>query len=610
MEIKSLQLHLQLNEEILQILLEYRAVHPHFMFSTRVSNRNNRLHEGLWFQGTSNYVFVGFYKLGDGRNKTKTIGFVLNLKNQVIEKNYIEIVFPIDEDPAYVDLHRAIKDELIKLEYLEASEIEPDRKFFIYFPDNQWEKNLATFLDEIKPIIDKKIIESGLEDDFFLTESKFERNIARIIEIKKRGITKPTIMVSPLPIEEEIEELDLYPLNLILYGPPGTGKTFSTFDYAYKIFNNLPDSDEIADRQTHNWFVKELEKGEGERQVEFVTFHQNYSYEDFVKGIKPNLENDSLAFREHEGVFYNLCKRALNNQIQSSQASTTIEPTFEEVFDEFLKPYTESGTNISVPMKRESYEITAVNEKNLNFLKKSGGTGHTLSIKTIKELYNNERTYNLQGLGIYYYPLMDTLKKLGEKLTKTITKVKRKRYVLVIDEINRANISRVFGELITLIEEDKRWGNKYQMKVTLPDGKTKFTVPNNLYIIGTMNTADKSIALLDIALRRRFEFIPLYPDSSLVVETYMGFFEKLNEKIKEKKGIDFTIGHAYFMAKKNDYYDFIKTMNSKVIPLLNEYFYNARSNKVVEELLNSVLKETGLKYKVVDTGFQLKIEEI
>jgi 5-methylcytosine-specific restriction endonuclease McrBC GTP-binding regulatory subunit McrB len=156
-----------------------------------------------------------------------------------------------------------------------------------------------------------------------------------------------------------------------------------------------------------------------------------------------------------------------------------------------------------------------------------------------------------------------------------------KNYVLIIDEINRANISRVFGELITLLEEDKRWGNDFETEVLLPDGFTKFTVPKNLYIIGTMNTADKSIALLDIALRRRFEFIPLYPDASKVKDEYQLFFNTLNQRIKDKKGIDFCIGHAYFMPPQDRSFDFVKAMNQKVIPLLMEYFYNAELLKMM-----------------------------
>jgi hypothetical protein len=146
------------------------------------------------------------------------------------------------------------------------------------------------------------------------------------------------------------------------------------------------------------------------------------------------------------------------------------------------------------------------------------------------------------------------------------------KYVIVLDEINRANISKVFGELISLIEEDKRDGN---LKVTLPSGE-HFTVPSNLYLIGTMNTADKSIALVDIALRRRFQFIPVYPNTNLIEDNEKKeFMSSLNKQLIDNKsdfykGVDFQVGHAYFL--KNNTLN--EVINENIIPLLTEYFRN------------------------------------
>lgn len=161
-------------------------------------------------------------------------------------------------------------------------------------------------------------------------------------------------------------------------------------------------------------------------------------------------------------------------------------------------------------------------------------------------------------------------------------------YVIIIDEINRANISKVFGELITLIEEDKRWGELNQLSATLPMGET-FVVPNNLYIIGTMNSADKSISLIDTALRRRFSFIEIPPKEELVGDSILKqVMHDLNEYLnKELRNTDLLIGHAYFINKTAD--NLIEILNNSVIPLLYEYFYDdeAKVKKALDCLKNT-----------------------
>lgn len=159
-------------------------------------------------------------------------------------------------------------------------------------------------------------------------------------------------------------------------------------------------------------------------------------------------------------------------------------------------------------------------------------------------------------------------------------------YIIIIDEINRANISKVFGELITLIEEDKRWGETNALSVTLPSGE-EFAVPNNLYILGTMNSADKSISLIDTALRRRFEFIEVVPNVELISDTTLKtVLTRLNDGlVKELDSTDLLIGHAYFIGKTAD--DLCNIMNNNIIPLLYEYFYD-NSKKVEKQVKDAV----------------------
>jgi len=161
------------------------------------------------------------------------------------------------------------------------------------------------------------------------------------------------------------------------------------------------------------------------------------------------------------------------------------------------------------------------------------------------------------------------------KKTENSAPEELKNHYLIIDEINRGNISKIFGELITLIEEDKR----DSLHVTLPYSKAHFSVPSNLYIIATMNSTDKSIALIDIALRRRFTFLKMKPDSTLVQAEAKELFEKLNTFIRDNLGADFQIGHSYFMHY--DDLDFV--LEYKIKPLLEEYFF-ADPNRLEEAI--------------------------
>lgn len=368
-------------------------------------------------------------------------------------------------------------------------------------------------------------------------------------------------------------------LNQILYGPPGTGKTYNTIDLAASIIgfdtNNHQENQKIFKQLLGN-------------QIEFITFHQNYSYEDFIQGLKPNTENNgngNLSFELKDGIFKRIADRALDNYKASIINRNQVKafPPFKKVFDELVKPLIEDGEPIEIPMKKVSFKITGISSKSISFEKRSGGTGHTLSINTLQQMYEKgSNEIIMGGLQPYYNPLLDALKNKAESIPDIEVNEELKNYVIIIDEINRANISRVFGELITLIEDDKRFGTANEMIITLPSGEP-FTVPPNLYLIGTMNTADKSIALLDIALRRRFDFIPMYPDYSIIPE-FANILKPINQKIKEKKGsADFMIGHSFFTGKELS--NLSEIINKKIIPLLNEYF-NGKS-EIIKEVLRA-----------------------
>lgn len=362
---------------------------------------------------------------------------------------------------------------------------------------------------------------------------------------------------------------DMQAKNIILYGPPGTGKTYNSIDKAVEIAS--PERFNFNNHKVNKGVFDELRRN---GQIEFVTFHQNYSYEDFVVGISPDVTSGTLRFDKREGIFKQLAERAKQNWLASSDKKE-ISIDFNFVFNTFFsKLIEEEVKEIEIPMKSKGYKFKVtsidIDEGRIKFTKQSGGTGHDLLVKNLKAIYEGSLDYGVEGLGVYYNPLVEHLKEFAEKLEpQNSSEEELKRFVLIIDEINRANISKVFGELITLLEDDKRLGEENELKITLPNGEKEFGVPPNLYIIGTMNTADKSIALIDIALRRRFEFIGYYPEYEMLNEEESLLLKKVNEAVfKEKKSADYLIGHAYFMKGQTIQI----VLQNKVVPLLMEYF--------------------------------------
>ena len=382
-----------------------------------------------------------------------------------------------------------------------------------------------------------------------------------------------------------------YPLNTIFYGPPGTGKTYNTIRRAA----------EIVEGRTIDHFdeAKRIFNEQLGDTIEFITFHQNYSYEDFIQGLRPETEgSDSLVFEKKDGVFKRLADRAHRNLIDSRKnrhqlnKSLAFSSALESLKDEIMEsdePVRINETAYFVAVEEDAFRYSADNWT----LKGKGFTGFRMKYSDLIEFFEDgietrkeiKELNNVSGLSkqhaSYFFKTYEIIKDRMNLSEVQDADTEKKNYVLIIDEINRANISRVFGELITLIEPDKRSDGDIPLKTRLPSGDP-FIVPSNLYLIGTMNTADKSIAQLDIALRRRFEFEAMYPDYEINEIQDADILKKINKKIIEMKGHDFQIGHSYFMDNGLSLKD---RMNRKVIPLLMEYFMNEK--KEVQEVLKS-----------------------
>ncbi len=374
--------------------------------------------------------------------------------------------------------------------------------------------------------------------------------------------------------EQKAEETKAKPhiintLNTILYGPPGTGKTYNSIDLAVSIATGSS-SDHASNKV-------EFDRLRKEGQIEFVTFHQNYTYEDFMVGIKPDIDNALLRFVPYKGIFYQLCKRARDNY-EASKSSSKLQ-SYEDLVEDMLTRISDDQPLELKTRTGKPFWLTDYTDKTLYLRKSTGSEIHTLSISTLIDVAEGKREM-VSGLGAYYYPLIEYLNKNRKSSGESVD---LKKYVLIIDEINRANISKVFGELITLLENDKRLGQDNELRISLPNGEKDFAIPPNLHVIGTMNTADKSIALIDIALRRRFEFKGYYPIYEGYDQEAATLLEKINEKIYTlKNSSDYLIGHAYFMNGNR----LEPTLRNKVIPLLMEYF----SGKI--NLVCDIFKDT------------------
>ena len=413
--------------------------------------------------------------------------------------------------------------------------------------------------------------------------------------------------------------------NLILYGPPGTGKTYKSAIYAVAIcdnrsLNELTDYDAVMER------YNELKK---DGRIAFTTFHQSYGYEEFIEGIKPVIgeNSDGIGYTIEDGVFKEFCRNAMiPKSIKIDHAAKLWKVVLKSgdtvAAGNMLKYECFQEGKIMFDWKTQeehvgtyTYDVIAhfkerVNVGDIVVSYAGGGTDiDGIGIITGDAVYDEEKSSfrwsrtvewldsnysrNIKELNGNKFMDNDQLQCLKRVNIAELMKLVQKSdflentepYVFIIDEINRGNISKIFGELITLIEKTKRAGMREAASAILPYSGLEFSVPANVYILGTMNTADRSIALMDTALRRRFQFVEMMPEPQVLRDIHAdkvedvdiaAILEKMNERITFLYDREHTIGHAFFtglVGKEATIENLQSIFEKSVIPLLQEYFY-------------------------------------
>ena len=366
------------------------------------------------------------------------------------------------------------------------------------------------------------------------------------------------------------------PLNQILYGPPGTGKTYRTIEKSVEMID--PEWVNSLDRQNiqarRDKIKRRYDDYVTSGQIAFTTFHQSFSYEDFVEGLKADSEDGQLNYFVEDGIFKSICRRAASSG-HSGDLDSAIEELKTKCSEEPLRLDTATG---------KAFTVTYRGGKTFRCLPDASAEKRDLpaNVQHVRKVALGETPDNLYCASYVRAIAKYVTSQISPGNASEGEAQAKAPHVLIIDEINRGNISRIFGELITLLEPSKRNGETEQLSVTLPYSKDDFSIPNNLYVIGTMNTADSSLAKLDIALRRRFSFEACPPQPDLLAECVVDgihigrLLDTINKRIEILFDRDHCIGHSYFMTlnEYSDVHDLAEIFSNCILPLLEEYFFD------------------------------------
>lgn len=436
-----------------------------------------------------------------------------------------------------------------------------------------FELNSKTKISQIQAFLMSK---KGDSDVFSYAKSLWDEWLGSDEYKKSKGTNDEGLDVKNEFIDEILDVLR-YKKNVILQGAPGVGKTFVTAELALRICE-IGD----VDFSDHKAVMSKYEELQKSGQIGFVTFHQSMDYEDFIEGIKPEItENSNVSYEVKDGIFKEICKSATYGNNGSDNFKTAWEKLVGKLNEvEIIEIPLLSNENKKIRIELNEYGtgLATRTYENDEFKKDNW-------IKGKSKFYNYEQLYNVYiglpgipsgGHDNYRKAIVAEMKRsFGLQDFVDNKKELSKPHVLIIDEINRGNVSKIFGELITLLESDKRLGSKHPLKVTLPYSNESFGIPNNLYIIGTMNTTDRSVGSIDYAVRRRFAFITLMADENTIKgDKNQKLFNAVKNFIESNNSSeidldDLMVGHSYFMA---DDERLKLKLKYEILPLLDEYY--------------------------------------
>lgn len=512
----------------------------------------------------------------------KRLVFNVNDKNQ--------IVFTIGQRYVWIT---GTNEEDFKFEVISEKPISNKYSDFDGKPTAFWNgfSNISEVLKHQQSIFNaiEKELNRTQKSSFLESNKKELEKMAFDADFRKEVLDQ----LKTITIIDEPMKTPATPLNQILFGAPGTGKTYHTKKIAVEIINGKKEKD-----RTREEINKEYEELIEAGQIVFTTFHQSLSYEDFIEGIKPETIDGNVTYEVKDGIFKSICKNAFSKEITSDN--------FEVVYQKLLDEIDNSADNklvLETLVHAKEFSIYKNSKNNIRFHSNTEKANEAVIKKEVLKHYL--KTGEVLDWAPYTKSVANYIIEKYNYIQNEV--IETKNHVLIIDEINRGNVSAIFGELITLLEEDKRKGNPEHTEVKLPYSGNNFSVPNNVYIIGTMNTADRSVEALDTALRRRFSFMEMQPNPEILSEVegvdLSKLLETINKRIEVLIDKDHQIGHSYFIGIQN-IDDLKRTFKDKIIPLLEEYFYGdfgkiglVLGEKFIESVENKTVFPKNFEYE-------------